>query len=1104
MIWLVLLLAISATPAAADPVSALIIGALGGSAAIGVVGVALVRIGVGIAASQLASILFKPKSVSGVGDPGIRTQATTAGGINSQSIILGRYRTAGNLSAPRMSHGEVDDTPNAYRTHVYDISDMPITALHAVLIDDEKIDLSDMTASSTVYGLTPDGGIYKDYFWIDVNNGRAGPNTMLTDKYGTRTERPWESDMIGRGLAYIVATFLYNRELYQADPAISFIVDGLKLYDPRRDSSIGGIGTHRYGFPGTYEFTLNPVLMVYNILRGIRVSDDLVYGLNVAAADLPLDVWAAAISKAGTSDYKAGYEIRFADDEPLDIIDELLKTCDADLADVGGTWLVRVGGPGLPIAFITDEHILRTKPQDLDPFPSLNETYNGINVTFISPEVNWQPTDAPPRYDLAAELKDGRRLVADLALPAVTNMTQAQKLSRAWLLDARRMRRHNITLGPEGLLINPLDTISWSSTRNGYLTKWFEVNQRAIDPVGLCCTLSLRERDPADYDWQPDFEIPTSAPSSNIVVPVAQVLPNFDVNPFTINDDLGARRPALLMTWTGQLRDVRAIRWVIRVKSSQRVVAQGSTHDVAANGLTVSSGILPNVTYEARARMVVDRANKWTDWRTAVSPDVRLGTKDIGPGSISIAQLAAEAWAEVMAIDAKADAIQEEVTENLQAAQAEFASLQTDLDAAQYNLGISITGLQTRVTDTEAGIVSEATSRQAADLSLSNRVDVAVSRVGTSEAAIASETATRASADLAIAGTVTAVTARVGTAEAAITAEQTARANADSAIIGTANALAARVGTAEGAISSEATARANADSAISGTINSVEASLKAADTAIKASVTAEALARTNADSSLASSINTVNARVGSAEAETQTLQTAYATTDGKVRAMVGIRASTTGSGGGQKISSIRLTSYQDPDGTSGSAIQMDADNVLVQRTLSANRLIAKTITAASGAIGDFAVDTLQIAGEAVTVANFGSRNAAITVNDSGWTDICSVNLNCDDDYDVFVIVAASTAALSYRGIATVAGLEYRVTHQGNSFGSFSENKEVEFIRGDNAADDLRRISASDDSMPFMKVNPGNGVKTFKLQAANNGNRDRIVTSGLIRAQMVKR
>ncbi len=99
----------------------------------------------------------------------------------------------------------------------------------------------------------------------------------------------------------------------------------------------------------------------------------------------------------------------------------------------------------------------------------------------MSPGNLWTAKEATPRRDETAIVADGQELPADIALPAVTVGGQVQQLTAAWLRDAQRHRRQSITLPPEGILLRPLDVIDWSSTRNGYVGKAFEIGQVGID-----------------------------------------------------------------------------------------------------------------------------------------------------------------------------------------------------------------------------------------------------------------------------------------------------------------------------------------------------------------------------------------------------------------------------------------------------------------------------------------------------------------------------------------------------------------------------------------------------------------------------------------------
>lgn len=571
--------------------------------------------------------------------PGIKTSQTMTGGTNPCQFILGKYATGGYAVSPAMSHGKTGKTHNAYLTYVLEVSDAPVSALSSLIIDGTPVTIG--TTADPDYGL-PIQGEFVDRAWVKFYTGaQVAADPMLIAKYGSYPDRPWSADMIGRGLAYAVLTFRYDRKVFDSLPSVRFVVDGLNLYDPRKDSSVGGSGAQRWATPATWAFTRNPIVMIYNIMRGITLPDGSRWGGACTADDLPLANWIAAmnvcdvevtLSGGGTiARYTAGFEVS-VDDEPAAVIEELLKACNGQMVDMGGIWKVRAGSLGLPVHFFTDEDIIATRPEEFDPFPGLAETYNGITATYPEPTSLWESREAPARYNATWEAEDGgRRLVAALSLPAVTHSRQVQHLMQAAIKDHRRMRRHNLTLTPAAAIVEPLDVVSWSSSRNGYSAKQFEVAQVVEDLRSCLPQIAIREVDPTDYDWSPADELPSTPGPGGVIRPAVQAVPGFGVSGVSLTDAGGAaRRPALQLVWDGaELDDAEALEWEIRRSGTTDLVAQGSTANVEAGVLRVAGGILPGTAYQARARLVVKRARAWTSWISATTPNVRIGRGDL-------------------------------------------------------------------------------------------------------------------------------------------------------------------------------------------------------------------------------------------------------------------------------------------------------------------------------------------------------------------------------------------------------------------------------------------------------------------------------------------
>lgn len=77
----------------------------------------------------------------------------------------------------------------------------------------------------------------------------------------------WTSTAQGRGRPYVAASLTFNDTFEAIEVSqVSAVIRGKLCYDPRKDSSIGGSGTHRSDQPSTWEWTDNPALWVRDYL----------------------------------------------------------------------------------------------------------------------------------------------------------------------------------------------------------------------------------------------------------------------------------------------------------------------------------------------------------------------------------------------------------------------------------------------------------------------------------------------------------------------------------------------------------------------------------------------------------------------------------------------------------------------------------------------------------------------------------------------------------------------------------------------------------------------------------------------------------------------
>jgi hypothetical protein len=595
-----------------------------------------VGIGLNYAARALAG---KPKA------PGFSVQGKLqAGGDVPRSFMMGYGATAGSLVYAN-TWGQVGDSPNAYLVQVIALSDLPVQSLEQIWVNGELCDLEDTPHADYGYPVTQYRKGGKDYLWIKFYDGtQTTADAYLTSKYATDPDRPYTVGRVGTGIAYVICTALVNDKLFSGFPTFKFALNGVKLYDPSKDSTNGGSGTHRWNTPSTWggDGDHLPAVQLYNIVRGITYGGAWLYGLqNIAATRLPSANWIAQIEKcrdeiAGPDGdepmYRAGGEV--AVNVPIaNGIEAFLTACQGKLSEIGGVYKMHCGAPGSADFTFTDDDILSTEEQSFTPFFGLADSVNGMTAKYPEPAEGWNSKVPPPIYRSDLEERDGnRRLLADVSFDVVPYAAQVQRLMKSAIEEGQRARRHTISLPPAYWVCEPGDIAAWTSARNGYESKLFRVDG-VIDQPNLDVTIDFTEVDPADYDWDVETDFTPVVTGTLIPVrPAPQPIIDWYVAPATIVDATGvSRRPAIELNWDGDQVNVSGVQFEVRLEATGEVVYRGRTDNLEAGSIIISQNLLPDTNYEARGQYIPTwpRDMLWSDWLPVTTPDVRLSLEDM-------------------------------------------------------------------------------------------------------------------------------------------------------------------------------------------------------------------------------------------------------------------------------------------------------------------------------------------------------------------------------------------------------------------------------------------------------------------------------------------
>lgn len=630
---------------------------------------------VGVALTALSQAIAKPDMPNMKQSGGARL-SVGLGEVGALSFTMGVYPTAGEL----VFHGSFGSVGafgkksgnNENYVQVFELADWPGAELRRVFINGAWADLEPETdADLAGYGQAVKGYRTKgrNRLWVKYLDGtQTAADPHLLAKFPAPYRQPWTSSMVGFGVPLLIVTQNYRVELgLNAQVKVLAETGGNPFYDPRKDSTAGGAGPQRLARRETWAPTRNPVVMIYNILLGVRdpLTDEFIWGgQGITQRDLPSSNWFAAMNECdrridGRPQYEAGLEVR-VDEEPASVIEELLKACQGDVAEIAGIWTIRAGAPALPVYAFTDDDIVVTSPETFNPFVGLDAAYNGVRGRYPSPAMGWQPKDAPAR-DVAAYLAadGGRRNIASIEFKAVSRGDQVQRLMTTALRDARRMRKHALVMPPEARRLGPLDAVAWGSQRRGYSAKVFDLPLVEDIPAGNT-VLGLRERDPSDYDFG-DVDLLPEGDGFTDKPDRTDTVPEFSVSSATADGAGGSKLPGILLRWTPEdEEDVDAVRYRVRLASDRshvptngqaaapeatkagrsiringkvarkngKALTYSVFERVAAGECIITEGLRPATAYEVQAIYVPTVGREWSEWLPVTTPDAKLRLVD--------------------------------------------------------------------------------------------------------------------------------------------------------------------------------------------------------------------------------------------------------------------------------------------------------------------------------------------------------------------------------------------------------------------------------------------------------------------------------------------
>ncbi|WP_086619285.1 phage tail protein [Erythrobacter tepidarius] len=332
-------------------------------------------------------------------------------------------------------------------------------------------------------------------FWRDGQWDQTVPSILTANGPG------WTANDRGRGVAYVVVAYkadkadAKNPVWPSGRPRFRWVVRGLRCYQPRKDSTVGGSGAHRRDNPATWEWTENPIDIRYNWVRGIYAGDlvdqpgMLLLGRGLSAIEAPP---ANVFSRANLCDELVGGQPRYrvggvvAANEPfIDVESDFAAAVAGTISQPQGAVEVDPGQAKAPVAHFTDDDLLigSTVRWNEGILGAADEGWvNTVAPRFIDPAQRWTVRSAPVQRDLADVTADGGPREQQPQLDFVTDGAQAQRIGQIIRRLGRLWGRATVTLPPRFAFIEEGDWVTWQSNRRfGGATLTFRVEAWGSD-----------------------------------------------------------------------------------------------------------------------------------------------------------------------------------------------------------------------------------------------------------------------------------------------------------------------------------------------------------------------------------------------------------------------------------------------------------------------------------------------------------------------------------------------------------------------------------------------------------------------------------------------
>lgn len=434
------------------------------------------------------------------------------------------------------------------------------------------------------------------------------------------------------GLAHVINQYDYNQDAFpQGVPKSMWVLSGVKVYDPRKDSTYpGGSGSHRRDNHLTWEFSENPYLAALDWTRGRWWNGRKQYGIGSRWEEIDVQAFIIGANIADANGWKIGGVVTTEDDK-FSVLATILQS-----------------GGGMPLAKSAQISCIVNAPKTsvftletsdlIGEVEVMNSTSWRDRVNTVVPSYReetqlWQIVNGEEvSSNVYVEEDAGEKKTVEVEYPLVQRAAQAHQLATYELCNSREFLTFNVQCKVRALNVRAGDAIAVNVPEIGAPGQKCLVIGREFNPSDLTVTLALKSETDAKHAFAlGQSQVAPPAPALNGYDPSNPGAPDaaaWSVSGTELTAPDGSKIPAIVVAGEADDPNASAIiveyrpsgaEWInygeySRLTKSIEItsVTAKTVYDVAISYRTVRGVISDRLTFTATAGAMA------VDWGTGV------------------------------------------------------------------------------------------------------------------------------------------------------------------------------------------------------------------------------------------------------------------------------------------------------------------------------------------------------------------------------------------------------------------------------------------------------------------------------------------------------